>query len=696
MKGHMGKILRLDLTNLKTKEIATSDYEEFIGGHGMGSAIFFDAVDDKTISGFHPDNVITMMTSPLCGTLAPATGRIELNGISPQSYPTEWYSRSNFGGRFSAMLKYAGYDGLVIEGKADEPTWVNIINEDIEFRNAESLWGLDTWETQEEIWTDVSGNSVSVDEREWYQTERGRDEGRTTQKPAVATIGPAGENQTRSGAIIHDAGNGAGNAAFGSVWGSKNLKAISVLGTKSVEIANPSALLKAREWAEDNYNNQESDPKPNWGSGVAAFGGVPGAEGFGNIAEEQVRPQGCLSCHRCTRKRTESGHGNESGCVDFLFYDVHDEQKHGGVTKETAKAGDLSQRYGINVYFLEEGINYLKHLHEKEILGEGREIQANLPWDELGEAGFAKELMYKVSNKEGIGEDLAKGLPRAAKKWGRLEQDLNSGLLGLQYWGYPQHYDARTEVEWGYGSILGERDINEHDFNWVVYWQISLAKLFGRNPPLKAEKLAEIIKDKTIPYKAVPDYSEEGIYSKNMAKLVAWHRHYTRFWKQSLQYCDWAYADFVNPYGPESRGLTPEGETRFFNAVTGKDISFKEGMEIGRKIWNLDRAIWALQGRHRDQEEFAGYTYDVASWGPEISPHANYEVPYYMPVKENGEWKYKNVASRSLDKEKFNEWKTKFYEFEGWNTETGRPKRETLEKLGLGTIADELEQKNKI
>lgn len=684
MKGYAGEILELDLTNQEASTIPTSEYEEWVGGHGMGSAIFFDLVEDKTVDAFSTENVITMMTSPLAGTLAPAaSGRTEVQGISPQPYPEEWFSRSNFGGRFAGMLKFAGYDGIVIHGKADSPVWVDVVDDEVVFKSADSLWGLDTWETQIEIWREVRDGDG------WSGTGSNRASGATTQRPAVATIGPAGEAEIRYAALLHDAGNGAGNAGFGGVWGFKNLKAVSVLGTGSIDIAEPAALLDARTWSQENYAyDLDNPPAPS----NYSFPGGPGSGSASIGVSEPSRAQGCMGCHKNCRKRTASGRGNESSCVDVLYYDAHDKAKHGNYTVETAKAADLTQKYGINNYTLEAGILYLKDLQKKGILGPGKEVDADLPWDELGNAVFAETLIQKIVNKEGIGADLADGLMRAAEKWGRLEEDLASGILPMQYWGYPQHYDARTEVEWGYGSILGERDINEHDFNFPVYWQPSIAILTGSDPPMEADALAELIEEKTPPYNVVPDYSDKGIYSENMAALVAWHRHYTRFWKQSVLYCDWAYADFVNPYGDGMSGLTPEGEPKFLNAVTGMDMSFEEGIEMGRKIWNLDRAIWTLQGRHRDQEEFADYTYDVGA----KPGYTTYEVPYIVPAKSNGSWEYTDVSGRTIDRDAFNEWKTRYYEFENWDTATGRPTRSVLADLGMGYVADELAAAEKL
>ena len=115
MNGYAGKILRVDLSAGKITSIPTEKYEQWGGGHGMGSAIFLDLVKDKTIDGYNPRNVVTIMTSPLTGTLVPgASGRTEVQGIGVQSYPIGWFTRSNFGGRFSAMLKFAGWDGVVI------------------------------------------------------------------------------------------------------------------------------------------------------------------------------------------------------------------------------------------------------------------------------------------------------------------------------------------------------------------------------------------------------------------------------------------------------------------------------------------------------------------------------------------------------------------------------------------------------
>ena len=718
MDGYAGKILRVDLTRRKTSMINTRDYAKWVGGHGIGSALFWDLVKDKAIRGFDPRNVVTIMTSPLTGTLAPAaSARTEVQGIGVQSYPVEWFTRSNLGGRFGPMLKYAGWDGVVIEGKADKPVWVDIRNSDVQIKDAGRLWGLDTWKTQEAIWGEVVRGGGY---RNWAELDSTGDGGRTTQRPAVLTIGPAGENLSRIGALIHDAGNAAGQGGFGGVWGSKNLKAISVIGSGSVNIANPDALMNARIWAKRHY---AMDP-----DSLETALRIPAPEGFETPSipmvfwqrPERHRPQACVGCHSGCRARHDTGYGNESCCAETAFYSGFDLKRHSGIMlralsavlklfgkkaasefiyvmkgKQTSAgyiATDLLQRYGINAFELMVGLPYIRDLNKMGLLGPGKPIDCDLPFDRLGELEFAEKLLRMIAYREGIGDDMAEGFFRAAKRWGRLEEDTGTGILEYPHWGLPNHYDPRAEIEWGYGSILGDRDINEHDFN-LLFWMPSSLLWQGKEPPISAKEVTRIYAEKLVPYEgdsSMLDFSTENMYSQHMVKLIAWHRYYTRFWKQSVLYCDLRFSDFLNLNRANKRGITDEGEPKFFNAVTGNNFSFLDGIKLGRRIWNLDNAIWALQGRHRDMVHFADYIYKVPFGG--FGGFAT----YYMPGRKNGKWEYLPLDGRTIDKAKFEDWKTKYYQFEGWDTSTGWPTRGTMESLDLRSVAEELEKKGKL
>ncbi len=322
MNGYAGKLLRINLTTNAITEIATSDYMQWGGGHGIGSAIFFDLVPDKTISWHDPANVVTIMTSPLSGTLTPGcSSRSEVQGIGSQAYPYSWFTRSGFGGRFSSMLKFAGWDGVIIEGAAASPVWIDIRNDSVVIRSCSdlTLWGRDTWDCQATIWNYVRGTDNTS---AWSSPQSGSG-GRTTQRPAVLAIGPAGENLSCSAALIHDAACASGQGGFGAVWGSKKLKAISVIGTGSIPVYDPKALIKTRIDHVRKYANHADNPIPI--SIPNNFQSPPGAgvvwemiPGFNHTSGK--RPSACIGCHTACKLRYADGLGNDAVCSDSAFY----------------------------------------------------------------------------------------------------------------------------------------------------------------------------------------------------------------------------------------------------------------------------------------------------------------------------------------------------------------------------------------
>ncbi|NDJ74863.1 MAG: aldehyde:ferredoxin oxidoreductase [Chloroflexi bacterium] len=680
------------MTERTTSIIPTSDYEQWGGGHGIGSAIFFDLVPDKTIDGFDPANVVTIMTSPLCGTLvAAAGGRTEVQGIGVQSYPIGWFTRSNFGGRFSAMLKYAGWDGIVIEGRADEPVWIDIRDEDVQIRDCASLslWGTNTWECQQSIWRDVVGNGSYGD---WF-SPRGPRNGHTTQRPAVVAIGPAGENLSRVACLMHDAGNAAGQGGFGAVFGAKNLKAVSVIGTGHIEINDPRMLLETRLWHKANYAFDLADLRVLSTSYQFQDPPVPialWAQGRPPIGQ---RPQSCLGCHSGCRARFADGKGNEATCFTTAFYP---DAASLDIQRATS---DLINHYGLNAPELIWGLQYIRFLHQDGLLGTGGIPPCPLDFNTYGSWEFVEQLVKMIAygddgsgNESQFGADISNGFVRAAERWGRLEEDLDSGILLFPYWGLPVHKEPRAQGYWGYGTLLGDRDINEHGFDWLKTLVYVVAP---EEREATAEGIVKVITDRMVPFDGdmeMLNFSESNIYSEHMAKLVSWQRYYTRFWKQSMLFCNNRWPDFLNANSPDQLGATGIAEPAYVKAVTGQDISFEDGVYLGRKIWNLDHAIWTLQGRHRDMVHFVDNIYDQL---PRVSVDAG--IPdVHMPGIEHGRWGFYGYSQRTLDRDGFDEFKTRFYRLQGWDTTTGYPTRSALEALDLGYVADELEQQGKL
>jgi len=697
--GWAGHILVLDLTALKAEAIESATYKRWGGGHGLATALFWDYCKDKSITdGRDPANVCVLSASPFCGTPVPSGGgRTEVTGVGTGQWPISWYTRSNFGGRFSSMMKYAGWDAIVITGKAARPVWVDIRNGDVTFRDAATMWGADTHETQRLVWADA-GFSRGV-KSEWKLLRSTIDAGRTTQKPAVLCIGPIGEKSVH-GALIHDAGNGAGQGGFGSVWGSKNLKAVSLLGTGQVFVADPAGLIQARFLTQQKYVDDPDAPDSHAWTGMAS-GTVTVA--FDGPPTNDRRPQACQSCIGGCRTRYRNGRHNEQTCQETAWYAAFarrvykDQTSMGNANYDAAAAAAL---YGINTYGLSSALPWLEHLHEEGVLGPNGPIKSNLRWELLGHPEFVVEFFDSIVNRTDIGADLAEGYFHALHKWGR-EEDLQTGAADFPYWGMANHgYDPRSELEWGYGTLMSDRDFNSHDFNSHLFWAPFLTAVMAKPMRISAETAVRHVAERLSPYAKgrveCLDYTNDNMYSEALAQLVRWHLHYGRFYKNSCGLCDFKWANFFNTNTKDFWGATGSddaGEHVWWRLVTGEDITFDEGIERGRQIFNLDNAIWTLQGRHRDLCKFSPYIYDrdVKGFNLGMFPFFFWPAP-----DEDGNWEYREIPNRHLDEDGVEAWKTRFYTLEGWDPATGWPTRRTLEEMDMGFAADELQAAGKL
>ena len=223
MYGWAGKILRVNLDDGSVTKEDTSKYLNYTGGIGFGYKVIFD--EAPTAGPFDPENRIIFAVGPLTGSLAPSSGRSEVISISPHVYAPKsknpLVTRSGFGGYWGAELKFAGYDAIVVQGKARKPVFINVVDDEVDIMDASGIWGKDTFEAQEMI------KAKTGDE-----------------KTQIAVIGPSGERLVRISPIMHRIGNAAGQGGFGAVMGSKNLKAIAVRGTKGVQVADKKNLIK--------------------------------------------------------------------------------------------------------------------------------------------------------------------------------------------------------------------------------------------------------------------------------------------------------------------------------------------------------------------------------------------------------------------------------------------------------------------
>lgn len=217
MFGYTGGVLRVDLSDSRVREERLSEElaEKYVGGNGFGVRILYDEVGPGT-DPLGPSNKIIFVTGPLCGTILPiavkfgAYAKSPLTGILGESFSS---------GLFSEGLKYAGYDVLIVEGRAKEPVYIKISNDRVEVKSAGPYWGKNCWEVEDVI-------------RDEFGVKR----------VGTLTIGPAGENLVKFACVTVDRYRQLGRTGMGCIMGSKNLKAIAVHGTGKVEVANPDAL----------------------------------------------------------------------------------------------------------------------------------------------------------------------------------------------------------------------------------------------------------------------------------------------------------------------------------------------------------------------------------------------------------------------------------------------------------------------
>ena len=214
MNGYIGRILRVDLTTgeLRDEPLNREYARAFVGGSGLAARYVYDLVDGVT-DPLGPDNPLVFMTGPLVGTAMPSAGRCSVCGLSPL---TRLWGESNTGGFFGPELRFAGYDGIIVIGQAEQPVWLSVVEGRPELHAAADLWGSDSYETQERV-------------RETLDESKAR----------VACIGLAGENRVLMAAVMNDHGRAAGRTGMGAVMGSKNLKAIGVRGQAKVPLADP-------------------------------------------------------------------------------------------------------------------------------------------------------------------------------------------------------------------------------------------------------------------------------------------------------------------------------------------------------------------------------------------------------------------------------------------------------------------------
>jgi aldehyde:ferredoxin oxidoreductase len=665
MFGWAGKILRVDLTELKYEVTPTSDYvPKYIGGRGLGARIYWEEVPPDT-GAFDPENRLIFTTGPMQGTLAPTSGRFMVMGKAAQTAPQEAYCRSACGGHWSPELKWAGFDAIIVQGQAEKPVYLWVYDGKAEIRDASHLWGLDPFTTQEMLWN-VHGRETRV-----------------------VTIGKAGETKGRLGIMITDSGDAAGQGGYGGVMGSKNLKAIAVRGTGSIKVARPEDLMEVSRYAKSLFSRPSKPGSPLepidpgfkyniWGGqNRGQLSGAPG-ELWDLCAdpttEYERKPDGCFACPISCRSRIKgpdipSGVGQ---CVQALMYiESIAAEPEKGFSKLTWEAGRLADYYGINAYDIHGMIPWLAACYDEEAVDED---EVELPLDEIGGRKFIHELLRKIAYREGFGDLLAEGCPRAAMKLGGQAQELmeelypRAGKFGgyrehwLYYGGFPGGYAiAPLAMIW----VLDNRDAMVSHNLMSQLWGAAASLGYAPNFA-EAEELVPILRP-VMKYaygseEAAEFFTPDGKELRwDWAPRIAKHFFERTVLKDSYIVCDVAFPFLYNPNSEDHVGDSTL-ESRLYTAVTGIDMSEEQSYEVGDMLVTLERAIMAREGRNRADDDLR-------------------EICFTN----------EDAAERQYRREDLEAAKDEYYKLLEWD-QRGIPTAERLKALKLLDVAEDLQR----
>jgi aldehyde:ferredoxin oxidoreductase len=627
-KSYAGTILRVDLSTGQSERIDTRPYAaRFLGGRGLASAIYWNEVAPDT-GALEPDNRLILALGPLAGV--PGVGGSRWGVFAKSPLPAEQrFCYGNLGGTFGAELKFAGYDALILQGKADRPVILSIHDGHIDLLNAGDLWGRGTTETIEVV------------------------KNRQGERAKVLAIGPAGERLLPYATLFAD-GDASCSGGMGAVMGSKNLKAVVVRGeNRAVDTARPHRL---REIVRQLRGHGRGNVKV-WGIDFMAQG-------------PNTRKLPCYGClANCLRVRytAENGASGKFMCQSRFFYIPHAWGYYGQENDVPFHANRLCDRLGVDTWEVQAIIEWLLRCHAEGVI---TEAESGLPLSKVGSLEFIEALLDKIISGREFGALLAKGALRAARERGSAAREL---------FRHNDPYDPRycTVNTMLYPFETREPIQQLHEAGLVLAQWSSWAK--GVEGAHISTEVLRGIAGRFWGGEAAGDFTTWA--GKAPAARIIQDRQYA---KESLVTCDWMYPVIDLPNSRDHIG-DPEIESRIAGAATGIDYSAEDLNRVGERIFNLQRAILLREG-HRAKiddllpEEFHAQPLEGHVADPEcLVPGGNGRI-----VSRLGE----RVEMRD-----FLRLREEYYELRGWDVRTGLQTRAGLEGLDLGEVAEQLESR---
>lgn len=626
------KILYVDLQKRRTevKNLDAETYRKYPGGSALGMYLMLQEMDPE-IDPLSPENLLIFSVSPLTGI--PISGQSRMC-VTTKSPLTGMAGDSQVGGFIPAAIKANGWDSIVIRGKADKPVYLYLEKNKAEIRDASRIWGMLTGETESAIAEDLGHNKFEA-----------------------SVIGPAGENLVSYASIMHRRSRANGRNGVGTVMGSKNLKALVVKKAPPILPENPEEMkqrltLNVKEKMA--ANEVVTDVSIN---GSAGSTDAHGAEGFlpsynweKGIMDDWIKTAGTTITNTILKKR-ETCFGCAIHCKGVVEVPGKADPEYGGPEYETCAtfgsycgntdlgeichANQLCNMFGMDTISCGATIAWAMDCFERGILTEkdtdGLELK-------FGNGQVFDTLIKKIAYKEkGIGELLAKGSAAAAKELGTEAEELVVACKGQEWPAHMVQFKPNLALNYAANPYGADHQCAEHDTalmapdddqNWI--WPNMLDH-----------------------FEKSDDY---GILDDNKARFAyVTQKFYAMM--DSLCLCQFAWGPAWQLYGPQDL-------VDFCKYGIGWETSLEELQEIGERRINMMRLFNQKLGFSREDD---------------VLPKKA-----FLPIRHAGG----EIAQ--ITPEQFEASLTTYYRIAGWDTETGNPKQETIDRLGLGWVQEKL------
>lgn len=554
--GYAGGMLWVDLTNMTTKKepLDMGLAKDYLGGMGMNGRLAYDLIKPG-IDPLSPENVLLYSVGPLVGTTIPGMVRTNIAAKSPL---TGFIGLSGGGISIGPMLKYAGYDQLVITGCAERPVYLVITDDEVEIKDAAQLWGKDIFQTTDEI-RDRLG--------EYW----------------VSCIGPAGERGVAIASIIDNKNSMHARTGLGAVMGSKNLKAVAVHGTKGIQVYRRSEFRDlVRELRETVKRSPAIDIWRYEGRVIDYYMG--GYRRTGGFTQKEYASRiwktyfGCIGCPVGDKGVLQVRDGKYEGLTIKVSnpWATPAGFESSGCTNydQGVKCVELGNRLGLDCFTLRHLIPFAQTLYEQGLIT--KEDTGGLELKRDADTTF--ELIKQIAYKEGVGELLAKGQKAVIQIKGGDTYKYADHVKGVE-----PMYDMRTGlIVENFGHLTNPRG-GHHARSYSITYT-----------PRKSSTIRRFCLGIGVPEDALDRVAPEGDFPNNfnLPRLTKWSEDYNSAY-YSLGGCDRT---------PITPAFNLSVLSRLLEITTGMELSPAQIRHIGERIWNLHRMFNVREGVSRKDD----------------------------------------------------------------------------------------------